>query len=149
VPQPGRRSRLYGPVRTVVWEGRRCEAPPYPDLWPISGDGGRPSWRPVVGVILPPLWHQDHRGQPVPRTAAEGNYPRTAAEDPRSDGGTDGVRTSPVGRTGVVGASDMATGLVVESAMIPGLRGEVVTVVGLTQYLVAQVTRTEGTVSSV
>jgi hypothetical protein len=23
----------YGPVRTVVWEGRRREAPPYPDLW--------------------------------------------------------------------------------------------------------------------
>ena len=30
---------MYGPVRTVVWEGRSCEAPPYPDrsdfvLWP-------------------------------------------------------------------------------------------------------------------
>jgi hypothetical protein len=25
-------------------------------------DGGRPSWRPVVGVVLPPLWHQRHRG---------------------------------------------------------------------------------------
>jgi hypothetical protein len=24
---------VYGPVRTVVWEGRSCEAPPYPDLW--------------------------------------------------------------------------------------------------------------------
>ena len=22
---------MYGPVRTVVWEGRSCEAPPYPD----------------------------------------------------------------------------------------------------------------------
>jgi hypothetical protein len=22
---------VYGPVRTVVWEGRSCEAPPYPD----------------------------------------------------------------------------------------------------------------------
>jgi hypothetical protein len=30
-------------------------------------DGGRPSWRPVVGV-LPPLWHQGHNGQPTPRT---------------------------------------------------------------------------------
>jgi hypothetical protein len=31
---------VYGPVRTVVWEGRSCEAPPYPDRsdfvpWPI------------------------------------------------------------------------------------------------------------------
>jgi hypothetical protein len=30
---------VYGPVRTVVWEGRSREAPPYPDrsdfvLWP-------------------------------------------------------------------------------------------------------------------
>ena len=24
---------MYGPVRTVVWEGRSREAPPYPDLW--------------------------------------------------------------------------------------------------------------------
>jgi len=27
---------VYGPVRTVVWEGRSCEAPPYPDHWPIA-----------------------------------------------------------------------------------------------------------------
>ena len=25
------RTAVYGPVRTVVWEGRSCEAPPYPD----------------------------------------------------------------------------------------------------------------------
>src|ERR1700740_2478716 len=24
------RTAVYGPVRTVVWEGRSCEAPPYP-----------------------------------------------------------------------------------------------------------------------
>jgi hypothetical protein len=30
------RTAVYGPVRTVVWEGRRCEAPPYPDLWHFS-----------------------------------------------------------------------------------------------------------------
>jgi len=30
------RTAVYGPVRTVVWEGRSCEAPPYPDLWPIA-----------------------------------------------------------------------------------------------------------------
>jgi hypothetical protein len=28
-----------------------------------SRDGGRPSWRPVIGVVLPPLWHQGHMGQ--------------------------------------------------------------------------------------
>src|ERR1700694_2456931 len=27
------RTAVYGPVRTVVWEGRSREAPPYPDLW--------------------------------------------------------------------------------------------------------------------
>ena len=25
------RTAVYGPVRTVVWEGRSREAPPYPD----------------------------------------------------------------------------------------------------------------------
>src|SRR5215467_12787268 len=25
------RTAVYGSVRTVVWEGRSCEAPPYPD----------------------------------------------------------------------------------------------------------------------
>ena len=28
---------MYGPVRTVVWEGRSRKAPPYPDLWTQSG----------------------------------------------------------------------------------------------------------------
>ena len=27
---------MYGPVRTVVWEGRSCEAPPYPDQSAIN-----------------------------------------------------------------------------------------------------------------
>ena len=27
---------MYGPVRTVVWEGRSREAPPYPDRWHFS-----------------------------------------------------------------------------------------------------------------
>ena len=26
------RTAVYGPVRTVVWEGRRSDLPPYPDL---------------------------------------------------------------------------------------------------------------------
>ncbi len=30
----------YGPVCPVVWEGRRCEASPYPDLRGLS-DAGR------------------------------------------------------------------------------------------------------------
>src|SRR6516165_4602281 len=41
------RTAVYGAVRTVVWEGRSCEAPPYPDrsdfvLWPITTDLTRP-----------------------------------------------------------------------------------------------------------
>src|SRR4030081_1664397 len=30
------RTAVYGPVRTVVWEGRSREAPPYPDFRWIS-----------------------------------------------------------------------------------------------------------------
>ena len=30
------RTAVYGSVRTVVWEGRSREAPPYPDHWPLS-----------------------------------------------------------------------------------------------------------------
>src|SRR5262249_53293166 len=30
----------YGPVCQVVWEGRRREAPPYPDLWHRADDFG-------------------------------------------------------------------------------------------------------------
>jgi hypothetical protein len=31
------RTAVYGPVRTVVWEGRSREAPPYPDVcWACS-----------------------------------------------------------------------------------------------------------------
>src|SRR6202051_254466 len=31
------RTAVYGPVRTVVWEGRSGTAPPYPDQWKTSG----------------------------------------------------------------------------------------------------------------
>src|SRR5258705_13127247 len=30
------RTAVYGPVRTVVWEGRSREAPPYPDCRPLN-----------------------------------------------------------------------------------------------------------------
>jgi hypothetical protein len=33
------RTAVYGPVRTVVWEGWSREAPPYPDLWPRALPG--------------------------------------------------------------------------------------------------------------
>ena len=41
------RTAVYGAVRTVVWEGRSCEAPPYPDRsdfvpWPDSDIGSQP-----------------------------------------------------------------------------------------------------------
>ena len=35
------RTAVYGPVRTVVWEGRSREAPPYPDLWHQPDQPGR------------------------------------------------------------------------------------------------------------
>ena len=40
------RTAVYGAVRTVVWEGRSCEAPPYPDrsdfvLWPKTDQSSR------------------------------------------------------------------------------------------------------------
>jgi hypothetical protein len=38
---------VYGPVRTVVWEGRSREAPPYPDLWAPS----RPSPHVRFGIV--------------------------------------------------------------------------------------------------
>jgi hypothetical protein len=91
-------------------------------------DGGRPTWRPLIGVVLPPLWHQGHKG--MPRTGARGNYPRTAAE---------GLRLrwphGPVGRAGVVGASEMATGVVVGSAVIPVCAARSSPSRGLTQHL--------------
>jgi hypothetical protein len=43
-------------------------------------DGGRPSWWPVVGVVLPPLWHQGHTLCPGPERS------RTAVENPRDSG---------------------------------------------------------------
>jgi hypothetical protein len=74
------------------------------------GDGGRPSWRRVVGVVLPPVWHQGHKGQSVPRTQDRGRGPQG------SGGRTDGLRArAPVGRAGVVAASEMATDAVVGS----------------------------------
>jgi hypothetical protein len=56
-----------------------------------SRDGGRPSWQPVIGVVLQPLWHQGHKGQPMPQD------PRTATEAPGSGGRTHGLRTRPGG----------------------------------------------------
>ena len=33
------RTAVYGPVRTVVWEGRSREAPPYPDFQYLLASG--------------------------------------------------------------------------------------------------------------
>jgi hypothetical protein len=60
------------------------------------GDGGRPSWQPVIGVVLPPPWHQGHEGQPMPRTAAPAITP---GPRPRAQWPHRGC-TSPVGRAG-------------------------------------------------
>jgi hypothetical protein len=42
-----------------------------------SRDGGRPGWRPVIGVVPPPLWHQGHKRQPTP-AAISGPAPAAA-----------------------------------------------------------------------
>jgi hypothetical protein len=64
------------------------------------GDGGRSSWRPVVGEVPTTVAPGPH-GQPTPRTPVRGNSPRTTAEG--SGCRTDGLRTSPVGTAGAVG----------------------------------------------
>ena len=48
---------MYGPVRTVVWEGRSCEAPPYPDRsdfvrWPDADFLQSLPLCPLLGVLL-------------------------------------------------------------------------------------------------
>src|SRR5262245_23317807 len=43
------RTAVYGPVRTVVWEGRSRKAPPYPDLWPLADVSVRFPRRPLPG----------------------------------------------------------------------------------------------------
>ncbi len=40
-----RRTAVYGPVRTVVWEGRSREAPPYPDHGPDPERDKVSAWR--------------------------------------------------------------------------------------------------------
>lgn len=46
-PRSIRRTAVYGPVRTVVWEGKSREAPPYPDcgrIYPrLTGQGPQAS----------------------------------------------------------------------------------------------------------
>src|SRR3981189_1900127 len=42
------RTAVYGPVRTVVWEGRSCEAPPIPIFDPEPNS--RPSGRSLDGL---------------------------------------------------------------------------------------------------
>jgi len=55
------RTAVYGAVRTVVWEGRSCEAPPYPDRsdfvpWPITDMDRCPPfgryWGQNCGIML-------------------------------------------------------------------------------------------------
>src|ERR1700694_4691510 len=41
------RTAVYGPVRTVVWEGRRREAPPYPDFV----GAGREMWISLFAIV--------------------------------------------------------------------------------------------------
>jgi hypothetical protein len=83
-----------GHPRSFLQRGRR----PYLAL----GDGGRPSWRRVVGVVLPPVWHQGHKGQSVPRVEDRGRGPQGPVAAPRG-------APQPRWEGGVVRASEMAT----------------------------------------
>jgi hypothetical protein len=47
-----------------------------------SRDDGRPSWRPVIGVVLPPLWHQGHKGQFMLRISRGGDPVATPQKRP-------------------------------------------------------------------
>src|SRR3977135_1353384 len=49
------RTAVYGPVRTVVWEGRSREAPPYPDRAPAPSratQSNHPKGRPRAALLF-------------------------------------------------------------------------------------------------
>jgi hypothetical protein len=75
--------------------------------------GGSGYWGSSAATVAP-----GHKGQPVPRTAAGAITPGPRQRAPCSGGRTNGLRTGPVGRAGVVGASEMATGGLVGSTVI-------------------------------
>jgi hypothetical protein len=60
------RTAVYGPVRTVVWEGWSREAPPYPDLWPEAGVGRPDPGTSGVGVT-PDIWAEEPNAQKIRR----------------------------------------------------------------------------------
>jgi hypothetical protein len=48
------------------------------------GDGGRPSWRPLIGVVLPPLWHQGHKGATYAPDRCAGQLPQDRGRGPQA-----------------------------------------------------------------
>jgi hypothetical protein len=50
--------------------------------WAHCRDRGRPSWRPVIGVVLPSLRHQGHKQQPMPRECRQ-RWPPTSPQATR------------------------------------------------------------------
>ena len=56
---------MYGPVRTVVWEGRSREAPPYPDCDELVDRDPLPRWGEGVVTLLGDAAHPllPHTGQ--------------------------------------------------------------------------------------
>src|SRR5215207_1953186 len=60
------RTAVYGPVRTVVWEGRSREAPPYPDCAPSMFDSLE------VEVLCPSGWRR-RASEAQGRRRAEGS----------------------------------------------------------------------------
>jgi hypothetical protein len=68
--QQPRRSRPLSTISQLVTAP--AAGPPRSHLvrWPISGATASGAVGSVIEVVLPPLRHQGHKGQPVPRTAA-------------------------------------------------------------------------------
>jgi hypothetical protein len=70
------------------------------------GNSGRPSWRPVVEVVLSPLWHQGHKGVTYAPDRRAGQLPQDRGRGPQAPvAAPTGSATSPVGRAGVIGAA--------------------------------------------
>ena len=79
----------YGSVCRVVWEGRRREASPYPDLWPIavarlrSGERREPAYS---GLFLLRFERQEDIPRQLPELAVAGR------DQQHTVGGGDRVR---------------------------------------------------------
>jgi hypothetical protein len=61
---PGHAPSLHRPLIPLHrqgFAGVRCGAEV--GLWPIAEMAVAQVWRPVIGVVLPPLWHKGHKAR--------------------------------------------------------------------------------------